>query len=326
MAQEKPYDFVPFPSGVSRRKPEGHARFVHLTGTLEVTLVAHRPVQVASGFLDVVTVQGQEVVVAQGTRRGRVHILPGSSLKGAVRSLVEALSPSCVRVTGGRSRKALPAPLAPCSDADRLCPACRLFGMSGRGKENYGGQVSVEDAVMVSGQPVLVRTPLLWAPARSPRGLPERYMAGDRAVGRKFYFHGTPARGTDARIAAGSGSVFETRIHFENLTEGELGLLLAALGQHPGYPFLLKVGAGKPVGMGSLEVHLRGVRLAGEIRSGGRAGAGSQYLRGEPLTEAVQEWVQAAGEGGLLDGDALEEVHRILRRENLSRPSPEGPY
>lgn len=324
---EKPYDFVPFPPRREQKDPEGHFRFTLFTGVLELTLVAHRPVQVASGFLDVVTVQGQDTVVVQNARGyGGVHALPGSSLKGAIRSLVEALSPSCVRVAGGRSRRAIPQRLSPCSKKGELCPACRLFGMSGRGKENYAGQVQVEDAVMVSGRPVLVRTPLLWAPARSPKGLPGRYMRGNEAVGRKFYYHGTLARGTDARIAVGSGSTFEARIHFENLSEGELGLLLAALGLHPQYPFLIKLGAGKPVGMGSLEVQARSITLIGDIRQNGRAGRGRKRLEGEALTGAVRNWTEAAVESGLLDPEALAKLRDILREENLSRPSPEGPY
>ncbi len=324
---EKPYDFVPFLPEVKRERPEGHFRFAQLTGTLELELVAHRPVQVASGFLDVVSDHEGDIVAAQPTWGcGGAYVIPGSSLKGVIRSLVEAISPSCVRVAGGRSRRAIPQALSPCVKVKDLCPACRLFGMSGRRKENYAGQVQVEDAVMVSGQIVLVRTPILRAPARSRRGLPERYMAGNEAIGRKFYSHGTMARGTDARIVAGSGAVFEARLHFENLREAELGLLLAALGQHPQYPFLIKVGAGKPVGMGSLEVRVRWVALSGDLRRSGRAGRGGERLEGEPLAQAVVKWVETAAKSRLLDLGALERLYGILQQGNLSRPSPEGPY
>lgn len=324
---EKPYDFVFFPSELRQESPEGHFRFALFTGVLELTLVAHRPVQVASGFSDVLSVKGQDIVVVQDTRGCKnTHVIPGSSLKGVIRSIVEAISPSCIRVVGGRTRGLIPEDLSPCSKVEKLCPACRLFGMSGRGKENYAGQVRVEDAVMVSGRLVLVQTPLLWAPARSPRGLPRLYMKGNKAIGRKFYYHGTLAKGTDARIAVGSGSTFEARIHFENLTEGEQGLLLAALGLHPDYPFLIKVGAGKPVGMGSLEVQARSVTLIGDIRRTGRAGAEGTRLEGQLLNEKVKDWVKAAADSGLLNLEALKQLQEILRKEKLSRPSPEGPY
>ncbi len=197
--------------------------------------------------------------------------------------------------------------------------------MSGRAQENYAGQVGCEDAVMVDGKIVLVRVPLLWTPARGRRGLPARYLEGREAKGRKFYFHGKPVRGPDARIAAGTGSVFRARLHFANLTEEEMGLLLAALGQHPEYPFLLKIGAAKPVGLGSVEVRVKKITFLGNIRRSGRAGGG-EVLEGAGLVEKMHRWMEAAASGGLLDREALAEVWSILRKETLTRTSPEGPY
>ena len=328
---EKPYEFVSFPPGPNRDEPVGHHRFVLTagkhTGMMEITLTARRPVQVASGLMDVVKLKSGETAVALMTKiRRRVYVIPGSSLKGAVRSVVEAISPSCVRVVGWRTRPFLPKRMNPCSRMDRLCPACRLFGMSGGRRENYAGQVHFEDAVMVEGKPVVVRTPLLWAPARSRRGLPPRYLKGREVKGRKFYYHGTMAKGPDARVAAGTGSTFKVRIRFENLSDAEMGLLLAALGQHPDKPFLLKVGAGKPVGMGSVEVRVERIALSGDLRSSGRMGKAAEHLEGDALQEKVQEWVQKAEQEELLDSGALDELWRILREENLNRPSPEGAY
>jgi len=329
---DKPYEFVSFPPGSPHReKPEGHQHFAEgqLSGTLILTLTVRRPVQVASGFLDVVRTKGGEEVVARDTTiRKSVHILPGSSLKGTVRSLVEALSSSCIRVTSWRSRSALPRQLNACSRAGDLCPACRLFGMSGRARENYAGQVHCEDALMVDGRVVIVRTPLLWTPVRSRRGLPRRYLEGQEAKGRKLYYHGTLARGPDTRLVAGTGSTFETRFHFENLSGAELGLLLAALGLHPDRPFLLKVGAGKPVGMGSVDVQLKKVVLLGDISRSGRAGAGTKQLTGEALTSQVKAWIDDADakDAEMLNREALEDVWSILREENLSRPSPDESY
>lgn len=330
---EKPYEFVPFPPGSPRKeKVEGHHHFAagKLSGTLTLRLTARRPVQVASGFQDVIRLKSGETVVAQDVtvrrREGETHVLPGSSLKGVVRSLVEALSPSCMQVMAWRTRSAVPRRLSSCSQVDRLCPACRLFGMTGRGRENYAGQVQVEDAVMVAGNLVIVRTPLLWAPARSRRGLPRRYLEGREAKGRKFYFHGRLARGPDARMAAGTGAVFEGRFHFENLTAGELGLLLTALGQHPEKPFLIKAGAAKPVGMGSMEVEVRRVDLLGDVHSSGRAGVGGERLEGDALGERMRGWIALAEREGLLQAEALDDLWAILREDNLSRPSPEEAY
>jgi len=328
---EKPYEFVSFPPGPNRDEPVGHHRFALTagkhTGMMEITLTARRPVQVASGLMDVVKLKSGETAVALMTKiRRRVYVIPGSSLKGVVRSIVEAISPSCVRVVGWRTRPFLPRRMNPCSQMEDLCPACRLFGMSGGRRKNYAGQVHFEDAVMVEGRPVVVRTPLLWAPARSRRGLPPRYLRGREVKGRKFYYHGTLAKGPDARIAAGTGSTFNVRIHFENLSDAELGLLLAALGQHPEKPFLLKVGAGKPVGMGSVEVDVERMILQGNLAESGRMGKAVRVVEGEALKDKMEGWMRKAQEEKLLDIEALGELQSILRSENLSRLSPEGPY
>ncbi len=332
MAYEgKPYDFVPFPPRVDQSEPAGHHRFALAgekhTGVMEITLVAKRPVQVASGLVDLIKLKSGETAAAIMTRiRRKVYVIPGSSLKGVVRSIVEAISPSCVRVADSRTRSFLPRMMNPCSRVESLCPACRLFGMSGGRHESYAGQVSFEDAVMVKGNPVVVRTPILRAPARSRQGLPPRYFRGKELRGRKFYYHGTLAKGPDARVAAETGAVFKASISFENLSGAELGLLLAALGQHPQKPFLLKVGAAKPVGMGSVEVKVDRITLLGDLRSSGRMGKAAQPIEGEALEEKAREWVREAEEAGLLDTGALRELWEILREENLSLPSPEGAY
>ena len=331
--REKPYEFVSFPdTPLKRGEASGHHHFAvkKFSGTLTLRLVVCRPVQVASGFQDVLSLHTGEAVVALNAslrrRDGEKLILPGSSLKGAVRAIVEALSASCVRVVGWRARSALPHRLNPCSQVTQLCPACRLFGMSGGRRENYAGQVYVEDAVMVEGKVVVVRTPLLWTPARGRRGLPECYLTGREVKGRKFYYHGKQAKGPDARLAAGTDAIFETRFHFENLTGSELGLLMVALGQHPEKPFLLKVGAAKPVGLGSVKVQVMGIDLRGNIRKAGRASASVERIEGESLANKIREWVIQAEREGLLQAGALDEIRAILREENLSRLSPEGPY
>ncbi|MDW8318512.1 MAG: RAMP superfamily CRISPR-associated protein [Anaerolineae bacterium] len=304
---------------------------------MDLVLIVRRPVQVASGALDVRrTGQGEEIVALQSTvakRRAngnveRVPVLPGSSLKGALRSLVEAFSPSCVAVSSGATRFAIPRPLSRCAQVERLCPACRLFGMSGAGHDNYLGQVSIEDAHPVPNQGglALVRIPLLWAPARGQGGLPQRYLKGRNAIGRKVYFPSKPATGPDVRVAFKTGSVLRTRLHFENLSEGDLGLLVSALGLHPDHRFLPKLGAGKPVGLGSVEVVVEAVFVAGDVAQTGRLGGSGVRVSGAELERRLREWCQRAGTERLLVADALQAVAAVLRPENLDRPPVEGAY
>ncbi len=338
---EKPYVLVEFAAGqLKRDKPAGHDVLdTHrLTGTMEIYLIARTPVQVASGSLDVVkTAQGEEIVAqgssvaryAAGQGSQRVPVLPGSSLKGALRSLVEALSPSCIAVSSGATRFAIPRPLARCSQVESLCPACRLFGMSGAGRDNYLGQVSIEDAVLVPDQGglALVRTPLLWAPARGRSGLPKRYLKGPVAKGRKVYLPSRPATGPDARLVLKTGSVLKTALHFENLSPAELGLLIIALGLHPEYRFLPKIGAGKPVGLGSVEVAVQAVHVRGDVAQTGRLGGPGIRYSGDALTKQFQQWAEAAvKKEGLVAPRALQAIADALKPANLKRPPVEGAY
>jgi len=337
--QEKPYVLVEFAAGEPKRASvPGHQALQPraFTGWIDLILVPRTPVQVASGSFEVgKTRQGEEILIqgssverytAAGTPRQQ-PVLPGASLKGALRSLVEAISPSCVAVSAGATRFAVPGNLRRCAQAEKLCPACRLFGMSGSGQENYLGQVSVEDAVLEDGGLVIVRTPLLWAPARGRRGLPARYLAGRQARGRKFYYHSQPAAGPDARIAVRIGSKLRTRLHFENLTPGELGLLIAALGQHPGYPFFPKVGAAKPVGLGSVEVFVDGIALQGPVVRTGRLGGEPVRYSGARLEEELRAWIEAATtKEKLLLENALHDVQAVLKAETLKRSPVDGMY
>lgn len=337
---EKPYVLVEFAADRPRRdEPHGHdaldAR--KLTGYLEIRLIARRPVQVASGSLDVrKTSQGEEIVALNSSlarRRAdggaqRVSVLPGSSLKGALRSLVEAISSSCVAVNSGATRFVIPRPLSRCAQIEKLCPACRLFGMSGAGHDNYLSQVSIEDAQLVpeQGGLVLVRTPLLWAPARGRGGLPQRYLKGREALGRKIYLPSQPAVGPDVRVAFKTGSVLKTRLHFENLSEAELGLLATALGLHPDYRFLPKIGAGKPVGLGSIEAAIDAIYLRGDVTQTGRLGGSGIRYSGADLERRLAEWCKKAVAEGLVVSDALQVVADALKPKNLERPPVEGAY
>lgn len=248
---EKPYAFVPIPQGEARQeRPTGHHRYIGdlQTGTLEGTIVAHSPVHVASGQVDLTGGQ-PPLVKAHFRHNGRLTI-PGSSLKGAIRSIVEAISspPSCLRVTRARFNEQ-PANVRACANKERLCVACRMFGALG-----YLGQVCFHDAVLTQGAPAIVTTPSLFAPRTRER----LYVVDGKVVGRKFYRHGALARGNVPLEVCPSGSHFRLRVDFENLSDAQLGLLLVALGQ--GTPrFHPKLGGAKPACCGSVEMRITGI-------------------------------------------------------------------
>ncbi len=250
---EKPYAFVPIPSGDPRReRPVGHHRYVGdlLTGRLEGIIIARSPVHVASGQIEL-TGKQPSLVKAHFRRNGKLTI-PGSSLKGAIRSIVEAISdpPSCLRIARARFDEQ-PQNVRACTRKESLCIACRMFGAMG-----YLGQVRFHDAVIEGGGATIIQTPSLFAPRTRERV----YFEGGKVKGRKFYKHGALAHGNVPLEVCPVGSQFTFSVDFENLSDAQIGLLLVALGQ--GTPKLHpKLGGGKPACCGSVEIQVTGVQV-----------------------------------------------------------------
>lgn len=308
----KPYAFVPLSAkGAARRKPEGHHLYKEglLTGNITGTLVARSPVHVASGNIEL-TGGSPSLVKAHFSRNGRPTI-PGSSLKGAVRSIVEAISepPSCLRVTKIPPRE-LPPDFAHCAKKESLCLACRMFGAMG-----YLGQVRFSDSVLERGATEVAHMPVLHQPGRYE---PERvYFEDGRVRGRKFYKHGQagrPASGNVPVEVCPAGSSFGLAVHFENLEAAHLALLLTALGQ--GQPRLLpKLGGGKPSCCGSVEI--RGVAVT-------LLPARAAALDFEPEAQPVNlEEVLAATQ--TINRERLERLAEIFKYPG-ERDCPDGSY
>lgn len=89
-----PYTFVPLPDKVKRNKPHGHARAVEggLTGYLDVEFAFRSPLMMPVDW----NTPGETTVT--GTRIEERVTVPGSSVRGAVRSLFEVISSSCLSI------------------------------------------------------------------------------------------------------------------------------------------------------------------------------------------------------------------------------------
>lgn len=304
---EKPYQFVSFPAGDPRReRPVGHDHYVGdlLTGRLEGVITALSPVHVASGQIEL-TGRQPSLVKAHFRCGGRLTI-PGSSLKGAIRSIVEAISdpPSCLRITRARYDEQ-PQNVKACSRKESLCVACRMFGAMG-----YLGQVHFRDAVAEAGQSTIVQTPSLFAPRTRER----TYLDKGKVKGRKFYRHGELADGNVPLEACPPGSRFGLKIDFENLSDAQLGLLLVALGQ--GTPKLYpKLGGGKPACCGSVEVQVT------DLVSISSATAALDYDANPRLHDPRS----IAAATRLVAPVAIERLGRILQYPR-NEPCPAGEY
>jgi hypothetical protein len=255
----KPYGFVEIePLGSKdRQRPAGHERYQPgtVSGRLEATLIVATPLHVSSGRLKMRR-RKEPPLVKELTRVNGQPCIPASTLKGVVRSVVEAITHSCVRISQARADQ-LPAGAAACRDKENLCLACRMFGALG-----FEGHIRFDDAMLREGTLGVARMPALYA----PRGRTRAYFGGSEVKGRKFYQHGRPVtQATTPVEVLMPESQLGFTVRFENLALGELGVLFTALGL--GKPSLvLKLGGGKPACYGSTMVRLDDLQVWGSTQ------------------------------------------------------------
>ncbi len=309
----KPFAFMPLPNRVNRQRPTGHDLYNAecTTGQIQGTIEALSPIHIGSGIIDL----GQDVeLIKTAVRTSGNVVIPGSSLKGAIRSVVEAISESCVCKVSGRIRRAVPRDFAECRQKERLCVACRMFGAMG-----FQGNVAVQDAPQIEGEIVTKLVPELYAPGR--------YQHGMRDIpGRKFYMHGQVASGETPVEACEVGSKFRFVVQIDNLRQAEWGLLFTALGHHPNHPFKIKIGGAKPVCFGSIDFQLERIQIEAQTRD--------QYLdwdvkpesakTGEQLETWKRECITQATDS-LIKQNLLTDLAHILRYPN-DRNCPSGLY
>lgn len=258
--EPKPFFWIPAASEINRDRPPAHDHFQGWSGRLDLEIkVISQYLYVGSGLVDL---DEQERAYYTFARRNGQLIIPGTGIKGPVRSIVEAISNSCVsqvtghernktrdRCTGTQQRKAVP---------DRLCPACRLFGTTG-----YGGRLHFMDAVIIEDtQTEVIKIADLWPP-RQVRG-------------RKFYQvkqfqqpdNQQPERNHRFLEALPKETRFNTSLHFNNLTTAEMGLLARALGwiANPNkensviFAFPVKLGGAKPRCLGAVYFYPKAIQ------------------------------------------------------------------
>lgn len=243
----KPYAFVDLADerGIVRRAPSGHDVLQpdKHAGSIDIVLTAQTPVHIASGVLEM-TGNKQQPLVKELFRVGGTPVIPGSSWKGCVRSVFEAITPSCLRVTRARE---IPRKIEGCRSKDNLCLACRLFGAQDFQGLVWFGDLRLTDMSKIT----TVQVPQFYRPRTRER----TYLQGRMVRGRKFYMHGNQQAVGDTPIeVCGVGSQFQGTIDFINLAPQEIGLLFVALGQHAQHPLVLKLGGAKPACYGSVAI------------------------------------------------------------------------
>ncbi len=226
---------------------------------------------------------GMEFVRSHHALHGETVYLPGTSLKGAMRSQAErvlrGLTVEVCDPFDGRSRCRSGPPRErsgqrgrgnrprPQSDAEIFrdqCPACQTFGSL-----RVAGRCNVEDAYpweRGGGQDPGAAS--MSAPAASANATEERHQVGiDRRTGQA-------ARGALFDLEVVVAGTFYTKIHLENFALWQLGLIggvLADMDQGD-----VPIGFGKSRGLGQVAVEITSIELE-SLRNGsaGILGAGA---------------------------------------------------
>lgn len=277
-----PYDFarIDWDKHPVLKKPLWHNRFAGnkdqpvYSGQLEVDIDVLTPLFIVDPRDD--PADDREPARSLKNENGD-YIIPGSSLKGLLRNLVETLGNGCLTLFDGEYdrrqvnyRHKVDRAFQHCRDNTQLCIACRTFGMlnerEGRGNV-FLGKVNISDAIAnysVLYDPFYTGVLVEPKPRHSDFYLDEPQ---ERIAGRKFYFHHSPNGrpiSTDKPQWMGGkpanryieplarDTQFHFRIDFTNLEEDEFGALLLAVVLEEDMRH--KIGYGKPLGMGSVEL------------------------------------------------------------------------
>ncbi|MEW6399742.1 MAG: RAMP superfamily CRISPR-associated protein [Bacillota bacterium] len=331
-----PYGFVSLAGEPERLAPTPHHRFEGASGRLLCTLTTKTPLFVYDPRFARSAGGGHEEARFPVRPDGSAFI-PGSSLKGVIRSVVEAVEPSCFRffsnvyrgkgATAGLSLEArLPRGFEHCQDHSRLCPACRLFGSVYRDQVVHAGKVTVSDAVAPPGsyeiQPKIILD-VLSTP--KPEGRPDTYVLrerGNEVRGRKFYRHrldGVLTRAGGRRDnqnktvwPVAPDSVFTFEVGYSDLHESELRVLLYALALEPG--LWHKVGMGKSIGMGSVHIQIvQWQRIDRSTRYRYLGGGVSAPLDREALAKQLAVWLRPYRES---DAPNLQDLRELWRYDH----------
>ncbi|MBV9258516.1 MAG: hypothetical protein JO215_10900, partial [Ktedonobacteraceae bacterium] len=205
------------------------------------------------------------------------YIIPGSSLKGMIRNVVETLGNGCLTLFDGNYergrvgyREHIDKEFQHCSDNTQLCIACRTFGMlKERAQGIFLGNVNIGDACSYPDK-VHLYDPIYTLALMEPK--PHHasfYLDSERKhiAGRKFYFHHSPDQEpvTENRIIMMNGrpanryiqpldydTQFHFRVDFNNLEADEFAALLLAVALEKDMRH--KIGYGKPMGLGSINL------------------------------------------------------------------------
>lgn len=246
----KNYYFVDFP-----KKPDTNyitdpeKRYGGYSGVILLELEAVDDLYLGSGFIRYDPHTG---LIAETLAEEKQLIIPGSSIKGALRQVARAVSDSCIPYE--HNLQVDPKHNARCNvkkDSFNVCITCNIFGAMG-----LSSKIICSDFVTYAkGNTYIADVPMQYSPNISS----PNYKDDGHHIGYKFYLtnckkrtdrNGAPVK-TDQHIeAVKRKTVFSGEIRFSKLSEKELALLMYSLGL--ANDFSHKLGGYRADGMGTV--------------------------------------------------------------------------
>ena len=239
----------------------GHDKYLakRFSGRLELQAEVLGAVHMGTGAVDLHEEQNRLYLDIVSTAKGR-DCLPGTGIKGPIRSLFEALSSSCPLERG-------------CAPGNNMCPACSLFGSLG-----YMGRVGFEEFIDDPKDPAAFGLTTL------PTAYPPRLNKGRRVYGQPHEDAEKTANTSYGVLAP--HSKLNGALVFENASEDELGLLFLSMGMDGS--FTPRFGGGKHGGIGAVRFSAQSLtKMDPKSRYG--TGQKSKALQGDELSS----WVSA---------------------------------
>ena len=233
---EMPRTFTDYVTSQTRRSSS-----YRYSGKLQVRLITADPLFIGSGFQEL---ENGKFVKQTMIENGRL-LIPGSSLKGAVRQICRVISHSCVPKENRINLP--PGTKKQCRDQE-ACIVCDMFGKMG-----WCSKVFFSDLTSESDH-----TEIIFAARQfSPHPDAKKYKDDEGYHSYKLYKTkiDTKSNPQDEKLrAVPPGTVFFGEISYRNLDERELELLLFALGQTK--TISLKIGGYRNEGFGTVNLEL----------------------------------------------------------------------
>lgn len=335
-----PYDFarVDWTKSPRRKIPIWHHKLIGeadqqlFSGSMEVDIYAETPLFIADPRDD--PADDREPARSMQNEHGD-YIIPGSSLKGMLRNVVETLGNGCITLFDGdyerhqvRYRDRVARDFQHCGDNTDLCIGCRIFGML---KDREGGvflgKVNIGDAVAYTDK-VFHYEPMYTAVLVDPKPHHQDFYLDEAKryiAGRKFYFHHSQqAKPLFANRLINMGgrpanryiepldydTQFHFRLNFTNLEADEFGALVLAIALEENMRH--KIGYGKPLGLGSIYFLPTILTLVdySQRYTQWKTGQGKTSLEGQAMWDVLYKHVDEFSEKHL-QKLAMEDLRRI---------------